>query len=106
MSGEFSGSTNRTFELGGARFEVMTAVRDGLDSGTMWVRGLHWPGCCECEGTHVPIGFGEGRFGGTFRVANADFWKGAGVDAGLVEAEMNRWLAAGDVPDWVDESTE
>lgn len=100
MFDELRSGPSGTFALGGAEFEVTTATRTPSLWETMWVQGLHWPHCCECEGGHAPINFGEGRSGGKFHVANFDFWVAAGVEVRTVEAEMNRWLDSGDLPDW------
>jgi hypothetical protein len=100
---ELRGGPSGTFELGGALFEFMTTVRQEPTLLAMWVRGLHWPGCCECEGTHVSISFGEGHSYGQFRVANLDFWTASGVQMHLVRTELDRWLALGELPDWVSD---
>ena len=101
MRDGFRLGSSGAFSLGGGRFEATTTIRDHPAVKTLWVVGLHWPGCCECDGTHVPIGFGTGRFGEQFRPANIDFWKYSDVDVAAVESELNAWLRAGDLPDWV-----
>lgn len=87
------------FSIGGGQFEVMTTVRPHSGLQTMWIYGLHWPHCCECDGRHAPISFGEGHFLAKFHIANFDFWMHTGLDVREVEGEMNRWLASGDLPD-------
>lgn len=88
------------FSLGGGQFEATTTIREHPAVKTLWVVGLHWPGCCECAGTHTSIGFGTGRFGEKFNLANIDFWMGTGIEVAVVECELNSWLGAGDLPDW------
>lgn len=93
-----------TLTIGGGQFEAMTTVRSHSGLRTMWVYGLHWPHCCECDGTHAPISFGEGHFLAKFHIANLNFWMHTGIDVREVEGEMNRWLESGDLPDWVIQS--
>lgn len=105
MFDEMHSGPSGTFEFGGGHFEIQIVTRPSFNLKTMWIYGLHWPRCCECEGTHAPISFGEGRFGNQFHVAHLDFWRGTGLDVCEVEAEFNRWLSAGDLPDWVHQAT-
>lgn len=96
-----------TCRVGGIELEVTTAVREHTRLRVMWVRGLHWPGCCECDGEHVPIGFGEGIFGGTFLLSHRYFWEklDLGINLELLELDFKAWLGQGELPDWAAAAT-
>lgn len=93
------------FRLGDVELEVTTAIREHTGLKCMWVRGMHWPRCCECDGDHVPIGFGEGIFGGNFTLSHRYFWEGLGVDINMLEMDFKAWLGQGELPDWATRAT-
>jgi hypothetical protein len=101
MFDELHGTGKGTFDFGGGSFEFETAIRSHTGMQTIWVHALHWPRCCECDGTHSRITFGEGRFGGKFLIAHLDFWLSTDLQVREIETEINQWLYAGDLPDWV-----
>ena len=81
--------------LAGGRWEFQTL---GSGAGrTVWVDGLHWPGCDDTAG-HGSIGFGVQR-ADKFLQFNASFWDELGLDYVLVREVAKRMQKAGDPGD-------
>lgn len=81
--------------LAGGRWEFQTL---GSGAGrTVWVDGLHWPGCNDTDG-HGSIGFGVQR-SDKFLQFNTGFWDELGLDYNLVREVAKRMQAAGDSDD-------
>lgn len=81
--------------LGGGRWGFQTMGAG--NSRTVWVDGLHWPGC-ENTDTHGNIGFGVQRADKFLRF-NTAFWDELGLDYTLVREVAKRMHSGGDAGD-------
>lgn len=82
--------------LAGGRWEFQTL---GYGAGrTVWVDGLHWPGCNDSGSGHGSIGFGVQRED-KFLQFNSGFWDELGLDYTLVREVAKRMQHPGDAGD-------
>lgn len=83
------------FLIAGGRWDFQT-LGAGHDR-TVWVEGMHWPGCDDVVG-HSSIGFGVQR-SDKFLQFNSSFWDELGLDYTLVREVAKRMQQPGDPGD-------
>lgn len=85
------------FNDGAVTWEFDADIEDGTIR-TLWVRGVHWPGCDD-ETPHPKQPLGVAASFGPFRITNHGLWAEAGVDLAPVLDAIIRVLGTGDLAD-------